>query len=143
MTAIADRTSVAETVVVRRWPAGSAAAPAVVGAPAERTNGRPVTPEGRRPAVRTVPPRPAPAPARPAAPTRPLAPAAPGHAAPARHRAPAGWGYPPPTAYPQAPLPSWAALAPAGLAAPSGPLTGPIFVTGPTRLDALLRRWLP
>jgi hypothetical protein len=134
MTAIAHGPSVAETVVVRRRPAAPSGprrtlppAPPASG----RTSGRSVAPEGARPAVRPVAAR--------AVPPRSARPAAAAPAVPA----PAGWGYPPPSAYPQAPLPTWAALAPAGLAAPSGPLTGPIFVTGPTRLDALLRRWLP
>jgi hypothetical protein len=123
MTAIAHRLSVAPTVKVRRPVAPSSASPE---APRQRTNGRSVTFDGHRPAARALPAHPVAAPVQPA-----------------RHRADAGWGYPPPSAYPRTPVPSWAAHAPAGLATPSGPPADPIFVTGPTALDALLRRWLP
>ncbi|NMO90665.1 hypothetical protein [Actinomycetospora sp. TBRC 11914] len=121
MTATAHRLSVAPTVRVRRRPTAPAGP-----TPGQRTNGRFVTFEGHRPAARALPRRSVPAPVQPA-----------------RHRADAGWGYPPPSAYPRTPVPSWAVRAPAGLAAPAGPPADPIFVTGPTALDALLRRWLP
>ncbi|HEY2193340.1 MAG TPA: hypothetical protein VGH76_13725 [Actinomycetospora sp.] len=131
MAAIADRFPVEPTVKLRRRPAArpTASPERPSERPPEHTNGRSVTFEGAEPAVRTTPPRPVSAPVHPAT--------------PARHRADTGWGYPSPSAYPRTPVPPWAAQAPAGLATPSGPLAGPIYTTGPTALDALLRRWLP
>ena len=141
MTAITQDGPAALTVVVRgrpgpTWPGRGV--PPVDAVPAPRP--------GHRVALgpaRGTTPRPVGAPGAAASDGRRPREIRPTTAPPLPRPAAGGWGYPPPSSYPRIPVPLWAAHGPTGLTGPSGPLADPIFVTGPTALDDLLRRWLP